>query len=37
LRVTDLPPDIKAMVSRIHAPLSFETAEYVSEADTLSW
>ena len=37
LRVTDLPPDIKAIVSRIHAPLSFETAEYVSEADTLSW
>ena len=37
LRVTDLPPDIKAMVSRIHAPLSFETAEYVSETDTLSW
>jgi len=37
LRVVDLPPEIKTMVSRIQAPLTFVNAEHISEADTLSW
>lgn len=37
LRVPDLPPEIRKVVSRIIAPLSFVTAEYIPEADTLVW
>ena len=37
VRVSDLPPDISAMLSKTHAPLSFATAEYIPEAETLDW
>lgn len=37
LHLDDLPPDIRNMVSRICAPLSFGTAEYIPEAETMHW
>jgi hypothetical protein len=37
LRVTDLPPDIRQGVCRLHAPLLFDGADYISETNTLGW
>lgn len=37
LRLSDLPPEIRDIISRLRAPLAFPSAEYIPEADTLSW
>jgi hypothetical protein len=37
LRLDDLPPEMREVVSKTRAPLSFTTAEYIPEAATLVW
>jgi hypothetical protein len=37
LQASDLPPDIGAMLLKIHAPVSFAVREYITEAETLDW
>jgi len=37
LRTSDLPPEIGAMLSKTHAPISFAIREYITEAETLDW
>ena len=37
LRTSDLPPDISAILSKTHAPVSFAVREYITEAETLEW
>jgi hypothetical protein len=37
LRIADLPPAIREMVSRVRMPISFAATEYIPEADTLGW
>ena len=37
LRMSDLPPHISAILSRTHAPISFATRVYITEAEALDW
>ena len=37
LRMSDLPPEIGAMLSKTHAPVSFAIREYITEAETVDW
>ena len=37
LRMSDLPPDIRTMLSKTYAPVSFAIREYITEAETLDW
>jgi hypothetical protein len=37
LRTSDLPPEIGAILSKTHAPISFAIREYIPEGETLDW
>jgi hypothetical protein len=37
LRLAHLPSEIRNILSRLQAPLAFSRAEYILEADTLTW
>jgi hypothetical protein len=37
LRMSDLPPDIGAILSKTQVPISFAIEEYITETETLDW